>query len=81
MKKYIFCFLIGVIGMMTVLSCQTTGLALATLFLSAVVIGMLTADKEKGFTVQTVIGTFIAIGGYIIGLLIVVAFFPHFIGL
>jgi len=67
--------------MTSVLSCQTAGLALAALFLSAVVIGILTADRKKGFTVQTVIGTFIAIAGYMAGLIIVVIFFPHFIGL
>ena len=66
--------------MISVLSCQTTGLALFALFLSAVAIGILTADRKKGFTVQTVIGTFIAIAGYSVGLIIVVAFFPYFIG-
>lgn len=67
--------------MMTVLSCQTTGLALAALFLSAVVIGILTADREKGFTVQTVIGTFLAIGGYFVGSVIIIIFFPYLVGL
>lgn len=80
MKRYIACFLVGVIGMISVLSCQTSGLALTALFLSAVAIGIITADREKGFTAQTVIGTFIAIGGYFVGSLIVITFFPHFIG-
>ena len=80
MKRYISCFLTGVIGMISLLSCQTPGLAFIALFLSAIAIGILAADKEKGFTTQTVIRTFIAIAGYSVGLVIAVAFFPHFIG-
>jgi NADH:ubiquinone oxidoreductase subunit K len=76
MKKYLLSFLVGVIGMISVLSCRTQGLALATLFLSAVAIGILAADRKKGFTTQTVLVTFIAIVGYTVGLVITVIFFP-----
>jgi hypothetical protein len=79
MKKYSLSFLVGVIGMISVLSCRTTGLALFTLFLSAVAIGILAADRERGMTLQTVVITFIAIGGYTLGSVIVVIFLPQFI--
>jgi len=79
MKKYLLSFLVGVVGMISMLSCRTTGLALFTLFISAVAIGVLAGDREKGMTLQTIVITFIAIGGYTIGSVIVVIFFPQFI--
>jgi len=65
--------------MISMLSCRTTGLALFTLFISAVAIGVLAGDREKGMTLQTIVITFIAIGGYTIGSIIVVIFLPQFL--
>jgi len=79
MKRNLSCFLIGFIGMITLLSCKSSPFALFSLFASAIAIGIAATDKKEGFTQRTFIRTFIGIGGYLVGAIVVVIFLPQFI--
>jgi hypothetical protein len=79
MRRNVQCFLAGVIGMVALLSCRTSELAISCLFISALAIGLFAADIKEGFTWKTYIRTFIGIGGYLVGAIIVIIFIPQFI--
>jgi len=79
MKRNLLCFLTGLIGMISLLSCKTSGLAITSLIISALAIGLFAADIKEGFTWKTFTRTFIGIGGYLAGAIIVIAFIPQFL--
>lgn len=76
---YVISFLIGVVGMIAILSCTTPVGALGTLVLSAFATALYAVDRSApGLTKVTMTRTFISIAGYLAGGTIVVAFLPYF---